>query len=352
MIPFLTPDAKKYAKSDPKNSGGVHLPFAAMSCEVKLKTLQGGVITLDIPITASVRELKTMLLAKHPCQHPLLKVELLRDSSIIDDDDETLDSAGFFCTESLVTVAYTRNEVEAATKDDIDDLCNQRCFGVKIPCNLTEISRAAFSNCSQLVSVTMGNAVTHILDRAFAECTSLTNIIMGESVTHIGREAFACCDSLRSITIGKSVTHIGHAAFRRCTSLRSVTIGESVTHLGEGAFSCTSLTSITIGESVTHIGVEAFAYCYSLRSITIGESVTHIGGGAFLHCDSLRSVTIGESVTHIHGAAFSGCDFLTEVIVPGSSGHTLEWWKEYLGSGSKSLKIITSAQGRKRLRSE
>ena len=58
--------------------------FAAMSCEVKLNTLQGGVITLDIPITATVRELKVMLLTKHPCRDPIerniLKVELLRDS--------------------------------------------------------------------------------------------------------------------------------------------------------------------------------------------------------------------------------------------------------------------------------
>ncbi len=67
-----------------KKSHGVHRPFAAMSCEVELNTLQGGVITLDIPITATVRELKVMLLTKHPCRDPIerniLKVELLRDS--------------------------------------------------------------------------------------------------------------------------------------------------------------------------------------------------------------------------------------------------------------------------------
>ena len=84
-------------------------PMTAMFCEVKLNTLQGGVITLDIPMTATVRELKAMLLAKHPCRDPIerkiLKVELLRDSSIID-DAETLDAAGFFSAETLVTVAY------------------------------------------------------------------------------------------------------------------------------------------------------------------------------------------------------------------------------------------------------
>ena len=84
-----------------------------MSCEVKLNTLQGNVITLDVVTPAIVRELKAMLLEKHPCQDPIerkvLKVELLRESSIIN-DAESLDEAGLMGAEPLVTVAYTRNE--------------------------------------------------------------------------------------------------------------------------------------------------------------------------------------------------------------------------------------------------
>ena len=84
-------------------------------------------------MTATVRELKALLLEKHPCQdlieRKVLKVELLRDSSIID-DAETLDAAGLLGAETLVTVTYARNEVEASTKHDIH---TQGCFGVKIP---------------------------------------------------------------------------------------------------------------------------------------------------------------------------------------------------------------------------
>ena len=245
MIPFIAwestaPGAKK-KKSNLrlKTVAGYVFLFAAMSCEIKLNNLQGGVITLDIPITATVRELKAMLLAKHPCQDPIerkiLKVELLRDSSIID-DAETLDAAGFFCAESLVTVAYTRNEVEAATKDEIDDIHAQRCFGAKIPCNLTEISRYAFQNCRQLVLVSIEGSVTHIGAGAFAQCRSLTSISMGESVTHIGEQAFVGCRSLPSISMGESVRHIGDFAFAQCTSLTSISMGESVMHIGAFAF--------------------------------------------------------------------------------------------------------------------
>eukprot|EP00434_Breviolum_minutum_P001977 symbB.v1.2.001748.t2/scaffold94.1/size335129/12 len=252
--------------------------------EKMMNEMTCGVITLDIPITATVRELKAMLLEKHPCQDPIerkiLKVELLRDSSIID-DAETLDAAGLFCTESLVTVAYARNEVEAATKDDIDHIHTQRFFGVKIPCNLTEISRYAFQNCKLLVLVTISGSVTHIGCHAFAGCTSLTSISISESVTHIGACAFAGCTSLNRISMGESVTHIERDAFAACRSLRSIIIGESVTHIGVGVFAgCTSLMSISIGESVSHIWERAFAGCTSLRSVTMGESVTHIGTGS------------------------------------------------------------------------
>ena len=211
-----------------------------MSCEVKLNTLQGSVITLDVPMTATVRELKAILLRKHPCQDPLerkvLKVELLRDSSIID-DAETLDAAGLLGAEPLVTVTYTRNEAEAATKYDVH---THGCYGLKMPCNLTEIENAAFQNSRQLVWVKITGSVTHIGERAFAKCASLASITMGESVTHIGDGAFYGCASLPGITMGESVTHIGDRAFFGCASLASITMGESVTHLGEGAFFCVS----------------------------------------------------------------------------------------------------------------
>ena len=271
-----------------------------MSSEVKLTTLQGSVITLDVPTTATVRELKAMLLEKHPCQDPIerkvLKVELLRDSSIID-DAESLDEAGLVGAEPLVTVAYTRNEVEAATKHDVH---TQGCFGVKIPCNLTQVFSSAFQNSRQLVLLTIPVSVTHIRERAFQNCTSLARITLGESVTHIGSFAFAGCTSLTSIALGKSVTWIGGFAFEDCSSLANITLGESVTHIEECAFvGCTSLESITLGDSVTHIGSCAFQNCTSLVSVTLGDSVTHIATFAFDGCTSLVSITIPESLKHI-----------------------------------------------------
>ena len=63
-------------------------------------------------------------------------------------------------------------------------------------------------------------------------------------VTLIGGSAFSDCSGLTSVTIGNSVTSIGKYAFEDCRGLTSVTIPNSVTSIGDEAFRCRSLTRI------------------------------------------------------------------------------------------------------------
>ena len=103
------------------------------------------------------------------------------------------------------------------------------------------------------------------------------------NVTSIGSSAFSGCSSLTSVTIGDNVTSIGKAAFSGCGRLTYVTIGNSVTSIGRAAFSsCSGLAFVTIGNSVTSIGNEAFQDCRALTSITIPNSLTTIGTGAYI----------------------------------------------------------------------
>ncbi len=65
------------------------------------------------------------------------------------------------------------------------------------------------------------------------------------SVKSIGYSAFSGCTSLTSVTIGNSVTSIGSYAFYGCSALTSVTIPNSVTSIGSFAFwDCSALTHI------------------------------------------------------------------------------------------------------------
>jgi hypothetical protein len=80
----------------------------------------------------------------------------------------------------------------------------------------------------------------------------LTNVTIPSSVTSIGgglgrgiiAGAFTGCSGLTNVTIGNGVTSIGDGAFYGCSGLTNVTIPSSVTNIGIWAFvSCTGLTS-------------------------------------------------------------------------------------------------------------
>ena len=217
---------------------------------------------------------------------------------------------------------------------------------------VTGIGNMAFSDCSDLTSVTIPESVTSIGSDAFQKCSALTAITIPESVTSIGGGAFFACSGLTSITIPRSVTKIEDSIFNRCSGLTSVTLPESVTTMGIAVFqNCSSLTAITIPRNVTTIGSWAFAYCSSLSSITIPKNVDTIGSTVFMGCANLTSIsvvignkyydsrddcnaiisksnksliagcknsTIPKSVTSIGSGAFAGCSTLISLTIPES----------------------------------
>ena len=234
----------------------------------------------------------------------------------------------------------------------------------------------AFSGCSGLTSVTIGNGVTSIGTSAFYGCSGLTSITIPDSVTSIGYSAFYSCTGLTSVTIPNSVTSIGTSAFDGCSKLQdiyitdvaawcnisginylmeygasnkklyinnelatSITIPNGVTAIPSSAFrGCTGLMSITIPDGVTSIGIYAFSGCSKLTSITIPESVTSIGNYAFDSCSSLTSITIPDGVTSIGSSAFQYCSNLTSVTIP-DSVTSIGWRAFYKCSGLTSVTI-------------
>ena len=81
--------------------------------EVKVNTFEGGDFTVEVTLTNTIEEFKTILLAKKHCEDSsernILKVKVLTDA-LLDDDGQTLESAGLLHSKLEVTAIYSRNK--------------------------------------------------------------------------------------------------------------------------------------------------------------------------------------------------------------------------------------------------
>lgn len=211
---------------------------------------------------------------------------------------------------------------------------------------VTEISCAAFTNCSELISVTIPRSIERIDQGAFKNCTKLSTVYFnaenckemgmymypvfencpkfselkfGDNVRSIPSSGFESCTGLKSIVLPDSLTYMGFGCFLNCTGLTSVTYGKKMTYTGYYAFDgCTNLKTVRLTNAIKGITSNSFSGCISLSSISLPPGVTYIEQEAFSMCKALSTINIPDLVETIHECAFHGCSGLTNINIPNS----------------------------------
>ena len=207
-----------------------------------------------------------------------------------------------------------------------------------------ELPNYAFTNCSNMQSVTLGQKLSAIGTNAFQGCSSLEAVTIPDNVKALGNYCFSGCSSIKDLKIGSQIETINQYAFSDCTSLPSVIIPSAVKTINNYVFNkCTSLAKVIIADSDQDLTIGSngsdpiFSSCpldsvyigrninyntsqnngYSpfyrntlLRAVKITDKETEISENEFYGCSNLQRVIIGDGVTSIGNWAFSGCQSL------------------------------------------
>ena len=136
--------------------------------------------------------------------------------------------------------------------------------------------------------------------------------ILGDTVVSIDELAFSDMSNVKSVTLPDTLTKINRYAFNNMTSLESIVIPENCSSLSVGLFqNCTSLKSVTVKSEIPYVVSQMFTGCTSLKEFIVPDSVKSIASFAFADCTSLEKVVIPDSVTKIATNSFKNCSNLT-----------------------------------------
>ena len=273
--------------------------------------------------------------------------------------------------EHILTVKYTK---DASNSDGYDQASVSNIVvpkGSNSP--FAGVGNEAFSGCSSLKIVTLGDSIGSLGSKAFYHCTSLEKIIIPGSVEFIGGYCFSGCSAMKKAEMGDGVTTINDYAFQNCSSLSEITIPYTVTTIGDNVFAgCSSLSNVTVVDRTEPLTLGSndgssalFADCpldsvyiggkiiystssdkgyspfyrnTSLHTVVITDREEQIYDNEFYGCTALKNVTIGNGVKSIGNYAFSGCSSLEGF----SFGSNMETIGEEAFSDCTNLTSITS----------
>ena len=179
--------------------------------------------------------------------------------------------------------------------------------------------------------VRVHKSVKIITRMAFRNCTNLVSIEMHDGVEIIEAEAFGDCTSLRRIKL-PGVKVIETNAFRYCEALDEVEFGDKLETIEACAFANTALRNVKLPK-VRFIGQSAISDCDQLTDVELSEDLEYLVGAAFHDCPRLRRISMPFKNNLLHVFPISDYPNLSQVDLVGDIHKTislllLESWVE------------------------
>ena len=150
-----------------------------------------------------------------------------------------------------VLCGYTGPERDLILPDSVDEL------------PVLAINTAMCAYREDIDTVEVPGSVLIIGTRAFTLCSNLRSVVIGEGVKTLGPGSFSGLPELTEISFPDSLEVIDDAVLANCPKLREISFGTNLQYIGWRAFMlCSSLNRVSIpaGDEVK-IGEEAFAEC-------------------------------------------------------------------------------------------
>ena len=157
-----------------------------------------------------------------------------------------------------------------------------------LPEGMEEIGMMCFGSCS-LTSVNLPSTMVK-LDSCSLQDNPFTSINL-KNVEFVGRQAFSQCTNLRTVTSNGMLEEIDGAAFTRCP-LTTAYLPEGMLTINMNAyFRCADMTSFTVPTTVTTITGNPCVGAMSLRAFNVAE-----GSEYFAAYDGCLYATGGQTV--------------------------------------------------------
>lgn len=172
-----------------------------------------------------------------------------------------------------------------------------------------------------------------IADFAFNYNENITSVTIPSSVKSIGIYAFTECTNLSSVSFNEGLEVISSGAFEY-TAIDEITIPNSVKSIDSWAFSCTNIESFNVTANVESLSGNAFSGCTSLKAITVDSNnkyfysvdgilfekseFSFLGDTLAVYPSSKEgeSYTIPDNVQYLGYNAFEELVYLKELNIP------------------------------------